>query len=119
MLLFLILASCRPTNTNSQFSTNPPAETTEDETSQNVSPILSPNRMWEIPQSPEEWWNEPDELSNSYAGAGILIEDINLDGLLDLVLLRRNGNRLLLQSESGWDEKELPAAEGYGGCWNR
>lgn len=90
-----------PKNTN---TSNP----IEDTIQQN----LSPNQMWDLPQSSEEWWSGIDQLSNTYAGAGVLIEDINGDNLLDLILLRRNGNRLLLQQTDGWLEEDLPEIEG-------
>ena len=99
MFLFLVLISCHPKDiTNDQPNID----------------NLSSNRMWDVPQSDDEWWNEPSEDSSSYAGAGLLIEDINQDGQLDLVLLRRNGVRLLLQNTNGWEEQELPQVEGVG-----
>ena len=74
--------------------------------------IFSGEQQWSIPQESAEWWTEIDESSNTYAGAGVLVEDIDGNGLLDLLLLRRNGNRLLLQQEDGWVASPLPVIEG-------
>lgn len=52
-------------------------------------------------------------IQNTYAGAGVLIEDLNLDGWLDLILLRRNGVRLLLNQQNGeWQEGAVPEIVG-------
>ena len=71
---------------------------------------LSSTRMLDIPQSSADW--EMEEERSSYAGAGVLIEDIDKDGLLDIVLLRTNTIRLLFQREHTWEEQSLPYIEG-------
>lgn len=58
----------------------------------------------ELSQNSAEWWIEEDERSNVIGGSGVLVNDLNLDGRLDLVLLRRNGVHVHLQQIDGWQK---------------
>ena len=75
------------------------------------APIYTSNRTREIPQQSDDWWVEEDERSNIYAGAGVLMEDIDLDGLIDLVLLRRSGVHIWLNRIDHWEEMSQPNAD--------
>ena len=72
---------------------------------------LSADLKRELPQSSSDW-SLVGEERNSYAGAGVLVEDIDKDGFLDLILLRTNTIRLLLYREETWEELALPSIAG-------
>ena len=84
---------------------------TPEVTKHSNDPIFASNRTREIPQHSDDWWSEEDELSNIYAGAGVLMEDIDLDGFIDIVLLRRSGVHIWLNRIDYWEEMSHPAVD--------
>ena len=78
----------------------------------NEPPVFSPNRVGSLPQNTEDWWETEDAQSNVFGGAGVLIEDIDQDGWMDLVLLRRTGIRILLNRQNRFEEMSAPEIAG-------
>ncbi len=98
-VLYMVVLGC----TDSKSDT---ADTTVD------NPIFSVERIWDIPQRSTEWWEQEDERSSVFAGAGALMEDIDRDGLLDLVLLRRGGVHILRNLNGQFETMRVPEIAG-------
>ena len=105
-LLFACTAPEKPSDTAQNIESISPLD---------LTPTYSQANKWPILQSSDDWWTEEDDRTNVFGGAGLLIGDLDADGLLDLVLLRRRGVQIWLNRGTSWEEflapqiRELPA----------
>ena len=70
----------------------------------NLKPVYSIEETLEFPQRSAEWWGIETDDINIVAGAGVMFGDVNSDGVLDIVHLRRSGVHIHMRNSSTSEE---------------
>ena len=70
----------------------------------NAKPVYSIEQTLDFPQRSAEWWGIETDDINIVAGSGIMFGDVNTDGVLDIVHLRRSGVHIHMRTSTTSEE---------------